>query len=49
MYTHAENVILVLKKLLNLNVLLFKKIFFVKLIVTYLKKKGKLNNRFFKR
>jgi len=44
MYAHAEKCHSSAKKLLNLNFLLFKKIFFVKLIVTYLKKKGKLNN-----
>jgi len=43
-----KNIILVLKKLLNLSFLLFKKIFFVKITITYLKKKNKLNNRFFK-
>jgi len=47
--THMQkSVILVLKKLLNLSFLLFKKIFFIKITVTYLKKKDKLNNRFFK-
>jgi len=46
MYAHAEKCHSSTKK--NLNFLLFQKIFVVKLIVTYLKKKGKLNNRFFK-
>jgi len=43
-----ERIVTSAKKLSNLNFLLFKKIFFVKLIVIYLKKKDKLNNRFFK-
>jgi len=39
MYAHAKKYRYGAKKLLNLNFLFFKKIFFVKLIVTYLKKK----------
>jgi len=39
-YTYTQkNVTLMLKKLPNLSFLLFKKIFFVKIITTYLKKK----------
>jgi len=48
--THTQkNVVLVLRKLLNLNFLLFKKIFFVQIIITYLKGQDKLNNHVFKR
>jgi len=47
MYVHVKKFILVVRKLFNLSFLLFKKIFFVKNCYL-LKKKGKLNNRFFK-
>jgi len=48
MYAHAEKCHSNVKKVTQLKFFLFKKIFFVKIIVTYLKKKGKLNNRDFK-
>jgi len=48
MYSHTQkNVILVLKKLLNLSFLLFKKIFYVQITITYSKEQDKLNNHVF--
>jgi len=49
MYAHAEKCHFSVKKIIQFKFSSFQENFFVKITVTYLKEKGKLNNRFFNR
>jgi len=48
MYAHAKKCHSSAKKIVQFKFSSFQEIFFVKIIVTYLKEKDKLNNRLFK-